>query len=165
MSIRRKQGFTLLELMVTIAIAGILLTIGVPSFQSVVTRNRISANTNEFIVAINLARSEAIKRGSEVSVCKSTDGTSCTTSGDWGKGWIVYLPSSPIEVIRIFGALNGDDTLTSTAHVVTFNSSGALAHNAPITFDFSLCQKQANQRNRIVINLTGRPNRSEVPCT
>ncbi len=160
----RQQGLTLLELMVTIAIAGILLTIGVPSFQAIVTSNRISANTNDFITAINLARSEAIKRGTDISVCKSADGVSCT--GDWNQGWIVYLTSDPPEVIiRVFDGLSGDDTLTtvpSDAHVVTFNGNGALAQY-PVTFNFSLCDS-SNERRQIVINPVGRPNSGKVSC-
>ena len=158
----RQRGLTLLELMVTIAIAGILLTIGVPSFQATITRNRISANTNNFITAINLARSEAIKRGTEIRVCKSADGASCTESGNWDQGWIVYLPSSPIEVIRVFDGLSGNDTLTSAAHVVTFNGNGALAQD-PVTFNFSLCDS-SNERRQIVINPVGRPNSRKVSC-
>jgi len=162
MPTRHQQGLTLLELMVTIAIAGILLTIGVPSFDAVVTRNRISANTNDFITAINLARSEAIKRGSEVGVCKSADGASCTESGDWDQGWIVYLPSSPIEVLRVFDGLSGNDTLTSAAHVVTFNSKGALAQDA-VTFNFSLCDK-LRERRQVEIKQVGRPNLRKIAC-
>ena len=161
----RQQGLTLLELMVTIAIAGILLTIGVPSFQAIVTSNRISANTNNFITAINLARSEAIKRGTDISVCKSADGVSCT--GDWNQGWIVYLTSDPPEVIiRVFDGLSGDDTLTSSVNEeLKFNSMGALASpsDEEVTFNFSLCDS-SNERRQIVINPVGRPNSGKVSC-
>ncbi len=85
------KGFTLIELMVTVAVAAILLTVGVPSFRATVENNRLTAAANELVGALNLARSEAIKRGVRVTVCKSADGATCTTSSDWEKGWIVFV--------------------------------------------------------------------------
>ena len=98
----RHSGFTLLELMVTVAVAALLLAIGVPTFQSMVRNNRIAAHTNDFMSSLNLARSEANKRGRRVVLCKSdkTDNIAactaanncCTTStGNWEQGWIVFV--------------------------------------------------------------------------
>jgi type IV fimbrial biogenesis protein FimT len=56
-------GFTLLELMITIAIAGILVGVAIPSFTSIITSNRLTAYANELVTALNLARNEAVKRG------------------------------------------------------------------------------------------------------
>jgi type IV fimbrial biogenesis protein FimT len=84
----RQQGFTLLELMVTLFIASILLGLAVPSFRDMSTRNRLVTYTNDFISSINLARSEAVRRGAPVSICHSDDGTSC--SGTWNDGWITF---------------------------------------------------------------------------
>jgi type IV fimbrial biogenesis protein FimT len=85
------RGFTLIELLVTISIAVILLTIAVPSFNEFLVRNRVSGVTNELMTALNLARSEAVRRGQPVSVCKSSNGTTCATSGEWDSGWIVFV--------------------------------------------------------------------------
>lgn len=76
-------GFTLIELMVTIAIAAILLGVAIPSFTSVIISNRLTASTNEFVTSLNLARSEAIKRGQHVVVRK--------TGTDWEDGWQVFV--------------------------------------------------------------------------
>lgn len=76
-------GFTLIELMVTIAIAAILLGVAIPNFSSVIISNRLTANTNEFITSLNLARSEAIKRGQHVVVRK--------TGTNWEDGWQVFV--------------------------------------------------------------------------
>lgn len=87
---RAISGFTLIELMVTIAIAAILMALAAPSFSATIASNRLSAQTNDLITALNAARSEAIRRGRRVTVCKSADGTSCASAGDWSKGWIAF---------------------------------------------------------------------------
>ncbi|MCB1919947.1 MAG: GspH/FimT family pseudopilin [Candidatus Competibacteraceae bacterium] len=87
----RQPGFTLIELIITLAIAAIVLTIGVPSFQEMMRNNRAATHANEFMNALNLARSEAVKRGQGVSLCPSTDQATCTGGGDWKDGWIVFI--------------------------------------------------------------------------
>ncbi len=77
------SGFTLLELMITISIAGILAAIAIPSFKSSISGNRLTTNTNELVTALNLARSEAVKRGQQVVVRRS--GT------NWENGWTVFV--------------------------------------------------------------------------
>lgn len=80
----------MIELMVGIVILAILLAVAVPSFQSAVASSRLTTTTNDLVSALSAARSEAIRRGSRVTVCKSSNGTQCTTAGDWSQGWIVY---------------------------------------------------------------------------
>ena len=88
MSRRQVAGFTLLELMVTIAIAAILLSIALPSFQGVMRSNRIATATNEMLASLSLARSEAIRNTRGAGICASATGTSCGT--DWNGGWLVW---------------------------------------------------------------------------
>jgi len=78
-----RSGFTLIELMVTIAIAAILLAVAIPSFITTIASNRLTANANELVTALNLARSEAVKRGQEVVVRK--------TLTNWEDGWQVFV--------------------------------------------------------------------------
>jgi type IV fimbrial biogenesis protein FimT len=82
-------GFTLIELMVTIALTAVILTQAVPSFNALVQNNRMISQKNEFISALNLARSEALKRGVRVTVCASDDQATCDTT-NWEKGWIIF---------------------------------------------------------------------------
>ena len=89
----RQLGFTLIELMVTLTVAVILMTIAVPSFRDALIRNRLTTYTNDLVGAINYARAEAIKRGQSVTLCKSTTGSACTTTtgSQWENGWIAFV--------------------------------------------------------------------------
>lgn len=88
---KKYSGFTLIELMITLFIVGILLTVGVPSLRSFMQSNQLVASTNELISALHVARSEAIKLNSRVSICSSSNGTSCSGSNSWRNGWIVFV--------------------------------------------------------------------------
>lgn len=83
-------GFTLMELMVTISIAAILLSVAIPSFTPTIASNRLTTYANELVTALNLARSEAVKRGLRITLCKSTNGSSCTGTDNWSQGWIIF---------------------------------------------------------------------------
>ena len=84
---RVDSGFTVQELMIALAIAGILLGLAVPSFQTALYNNRLTSQANQLIAALNSARSEALKRGVRVTICKSTNQQSCSTSNSayWRK--------------------------------------------------------------------------------
>jgi len=84
------RGFTLLELMITVAIMAILLAIGIPSFTGLMHSNRLTSSTNEFIAGLYTARTEAVKQSHRVTMCKSTNGASCIATGTWEQGWIVF---------------------------------------------------------------------------
>jgi type IV fimbrial biogenesis protein FimT len=75
----RTFGFTLVELMVTIAVFAVLVSVAVPSFRFIIENNRVTTAANELTTAFSYARSEAVRRGLPVSVCPE--------SGDWGAGW------------------------------------------------------------------------------
>ena len=161
LTVYRQTGFTLLELMIVVAIAGIVMAIGVPSFQSITTNNRIAANTNEFITALNLARSEAVKRGAAVSVCKSADGATCTTSGDWDQGWIVIVVGDT-DPLRVFESLGGNTTLTSAGNLVTFNALGALSH-AAVSFELEVKSGSITRNSCLTVTVVGRA--GKAPCS
>src|ERR1700722_11134278 len=77
------SGFTMIELLMTIAVASILLVLAVPSFRYVTNSNRIAAEINGLLGDLQFARGEAIKEGRTVTVCVSTNGTSCTGTPNW----------------------------------------------------------------------------------
>jgi len=131
------RGFTLIELVVTLAIGAVLLTMAVPNFTLTIKNNRVTAQTNDFVTSLNLARSEAIKRGARVTVCKSADGSTCDTSTTgWEQGWIVFVDSNADQVhdggetlLLTAGALNTGTTLTGDSasnvkNYISYRSSG-----------------------------------------
>lgn len=88
---KKNTGFTLTELMVVLAIIGIGLTIGVPSLKNFMQGSQLIASTNELLSALHVARSEAIKLNTRVTICESGNGSSCATTGSWKNGWIVFV--------------------------------------------------------------------------
>lgn len=99
----RTSGFTLVELMVTIAIVAILLAVGLPSFQGSLRSNRVATATNEMLASLSLARTEAIKSTRASQVC-ARDGNEC--GDDWNEGWLVVTD------------MDGDGTFETTVKAV-----------------------------------------------
>lgn len=101
---RQLHGFTLVELVVTLAIAAILVTVAIPGFGNLIRDNRLIAGTNQLVATLALARSEAVKRGAAVSICASNNGTGCTST-DWNDGWLVFSDAGTA------GTVDGGDTV------------------------------------------------------
>jgi type IV fimbrial biogenesis protein FimT len=130
------SGMTLIELMITVAIVAILMAIGVPSYKYVTNANRISAEVNGLLGDLQFARAEAIKEGQTVTVCSSTNGTSCNgTATAWNSGWIVFSDVNNDQTVdagagdtvyRMQRAFNGSDTFKAdnSATAITFNREG-----------------------------------------
>lgn len=98
-------GFTLIELMVTLLIAGILIVIAVPAFQDATLGSKLGALANTAVSSVNIAKGEAIKRNAVLKMCATVSGSSCVSSGGWQQGWIVFRD------IDGDGVLDSDDTL------------------------------------------------------
>lgn len=81
----------MVELMTTMTIMAVLLSMAIPSFNNAIRDNRILAAGNSLVAAVAQTRSEAVKRGRMVSMCPSTDGLSCNGGANWAGGWIVYV--------------------------------------------------------------------------
>src|SRR5262245_22808731 len=170
MNTRRHRGFNLLELMVAITVLGVLLGLGVPSFNQMMRNNRLAEQSNSLVVALNYARSEALKRGFRVSACPA-NGAVCSGGTDWNTGILVFTDDNGTT-----GDLDGGDVLlqswpASTSGFVagggaspasvTFLPSGARAA-AQIDVYKSGCTGQ-NLR-RINVANTGRIALTKVAC-
>ncbi len=167
---RTGQGFTLIELMVTVSVAAILLAVGVPNFSDMVKNNRMATTANELVGALNLARSEAIKRGVRVTVCKSADGATCTTSGNWEQGWIVFTDidnnatydNTTETLLRVYETVNGQVVLVGNTNVsdyVSFVPSGrsALTSGAFQAGNIKVCDgRTGNVGKKVILSSTGR---------
>lgn len=84
------RGFTLYELLMTLALVGIVLATGLPAFSGTLARNRQAVEINALFHALHLARKESIMRRKVVSLCPSTDGENCEPGMDWSAGWIMF---------------------------------------------------------------------------
>lgn len=126
------KGYTLIEMVVTIAILGILAGIGMPLYVNMITSTRMSAEINALSNSLNFARTEAMKRGSITTVCPIS-GTACASSMDWSVGWSTLLNSSSTQ-LSIAPALTHGDTLTSTLTTPPqFNPAGYTFFTGNIT--------------------------------
>jgi type IV fimbrial biogenesis protein FimT len=123
-----QSGFTLVELLITITIATILMSIGIPSYKYVTTSNRVSGEINALLGDMQFARYEAVKEGLPVQICPTTaSGTTCSATATWSGGWIVLSSTSVVLRRQLpFSSFNSNDTLTNKAGsaAVTFNREG-----------------------------------------
>jgi type IV fimbrial biogenesis protein FimT len=91
---KKNSGFTLIEIMVTLIIVGILAVVGLPSLSSFTSGGNLVSSSNELVSAIHIARSQAIKLNRKVTICVSSDGAQCLSSNKWQKGWIVFVDAN-----------------------------------------------------------------------
>lgn len=181
---KKDAGFTLTELMITLAIVGVLLMVGVPSLKTFVQGNQLIASTNELLSALHIARSEAIKLNSRVSICDSSDGKTCALTGDWSNGWIVFVdfdgnlanngaPCAAINtdcLLRVHNGFNDKQLsvsgiVDSTANAIvsfTFTARGMPKDTSGVSESgvFSICifdsSNNVTGSRAVVLSLSGR---------
>ena len=160
------NGFTLTELLVTLSITSILLTSATPMFSGILLNNRAASLTNNLLTALQAARSEAIKRNQDVTICKSSDSLTC--SGNWSDGWIIF---SDIDHDRRLDVLNGDTLIQAQKYAgiefsINWNafrsdnyiqySSEGFIHSNNGTFKLCPPDNDAHYARAIIINRVGR---------
>ena len=177
----RAQGFTLIELMVTVAIAAILMGIAIPSFRDMLNSSKLTTQTNQLVTALHLARGESIKRGVRATVCKSGNpgdaAPTCSTTANWAEGFIVFIDNTQIagntravidgtdERLRIFGPFTGSPITAGSnfergisyfpsGSVKGINSSGSDTIITAGSNQLDLCR--SGKGRRISISTNGR---------
>lgn len=160
----KSQGFTLIELMVTISVLAILVTIGMPNLQRFIQNSRLQSQSASLVGDLNYARAEAVRLGSPVAVCASIDGATCSGAGVWETGWVVFNDRNSNnvvdagELLRATPALGGGNTLRAAGfgggQLVRFNAQG---YSNGFNTTFRLCDNRgvANARG-VVLNNQGR---------
>lgn len=153
-----RMGFSLIELMVTIAVLAILVAVALPSFTHTIRNNQFQALQDSLLSAFQFARSEAINRNSAVSICPSVNGQSCSGNANWNNGWIIYQDSgagnsSAIEQIlrveRLDVALtishSGAPADLSPGLFIRYIPQGFAAYSAPIGAQaIRICDPEGN---------------------
>lgn len=164
----QNAGFTLIELMIVMVIVAIFVTVGVPNFQNLIRENRLATHANELVSSLHFARSEAIKRRQQVTVCRSANGTACVAGGtsSWETGWLVFVDDvtsngsidAGEQVLRSVSAKPTStlrSTIVNSNDTVRFRNNGLLLNASG---NFNLCDLStadtASGRN-ININVTG----------
>jgi type IV fimbrial biogenesis protein FimT len=163
----RAHGFTLIELVVVIAVAAVLLGIAVPSFRTFNQNSRLATQANSLVYALNLARSQAVSLDQPVQVCASSDGATCNApAAGWVAGWIVCYPvaacgAGGATLVQVSPALGGGNTLTEQIGgvlAVTYLASGQTS-NGPggASYRFAFCDARgAAFAQDVEINPIGR---------
>lgn len=173
---QNQRGFTLVELLVTLAIAAILIGLGVPSFKSMIQSNAISSAVNTFLADMRFARSEAIRRGGSVILCRSDNPEAsppkCATgSGDngWVSGWIIFQDTDTDSkyddgtdtLLRVQEPIKSMDSIMvggKTMNAFNFVATGRLANlsSGTVTLTFGGSQYANDLRRTVCVSISGR---------
>lgn len=187
-TLKTQRGLTLIELMVVLAVAAILLTMGIPQFQDTIKRNRVLTHQHDLLAAIKSARREAVDRGDlgangVVTICGYSSDRVCTTDGDWSRGWIVFVDNGAgtssdagdetidanEQVLKVY-TYSGTNTVRAVnsqniaVPSISFNSKGQALNPAAqgVNATIRICEVSNEERyaRALVIGASGRVGRS-----
>ena len=158
----RQCGFTLTELLITLAIAGILAMIGAPAMGNLLARTRDTSAESAVATSLRHARSAAIMRNARVLVCPSRDGRQCNAGDAWQHGWIVAKDAdhdgqpdtdAPLIVAQVAMPM-GTRVITSTGRgQLAFHPTGS-AGGSNVTF--TICHANAHEGRAVIVANSGR---------
>jgi len=162
----KQSGVTLMELVMVVAMVSILFAIALPGYAYFISTNRIATASNDLVSSLQLARSEAIRRATRVTVCKSDNAAgavpSCNPDTAWQAGWIVFVDGGSKGVIegddailRVYGPVDVTFTTSNFKTYVSYLGHGrSQGPNGLATGSFSLCL--AGIQRKLILNNTGR---------
>jgi len=171
------QGFTLVELLVAVIVAGVLVSIAAPNFSDAMRNSKTAITTNELMSTLRIARSEAIKRSTRTAVCARASDTGCGTN--WSNGFIAFIDNGVTageiddgeQILRIANGMDTNGSISNKARLV--NTNAAPLERPFIRFGprgtshwrgsgyFVICDKRGQESARAInISLTGDPRRA-----
>jgi type IV fimbrial biogenesis protein FimT len=168
---RRSRGFSLMELMITITVLGILLGLTVPTFREFSQNNSVTAAQNDLVTSFNLARSEALRRNRPVSVCASANGTTCGGATVWGSGWIAFTDRGAVGAVDLPNDVILQTWQSPNTNLV-FDSGGSTfvqylptgMSAAAVTIDVSWTGCSGDRKRRVEVMAAGSVNGQHVSC-
>lgn len=150
---RPSKGFTLVELMVVVAVLAIISAIAMPSFTEVIESQRMKGAATDLMIVMTRARSEAIKRNVNVTVTPK--------SGDWAGGWQIADPAGSGAMIEDHGAIRGGITISGPGSVVYQGSGRVQGGSAP---SFTISGSATSSVRCVAVDLSGRPSVKAGSC-
>lgn len=175
------RGFTLVELLITVTVMAVVLAIAAPSFKQQLISSRTSAAAEQFSTALNFARSQAVRTVKRVSVCASSNGTSCT--GNWSDGFIVFEDKAtsdtassidlgnPVVIYKVWPKLESPGTFTirrgsNDVSFIRFTALGTLAATSsdPVAATLKLTGCSGKSAKNISVSLSGMVSVREIDC-
>jgi type IV fimbrial biogenesis protein FimT len=160
--IRTTHGFSLIELLVSISVATIMLTVAVPSFRDFLLNTRLTTQANELSLALAYAKSEAVKRNAIVTVLKNADATTACAGGatGWSKGWTLFIDADSDRVIdttevilRVWPTLGSNTLCFNAGSWVEFQRTGSTSNIGTFRFCDS---RGAIEAHGLVLSMLGR---------
>jgi type IV fimbrial biogenesis protein FimT len=180
-----QSGFTLIELLITIVVVAVLIAIAAPSFTTLIANQRSEGTAEDLVAALQLTKSEAVKRGTRVSLCAAnTGGTAC--GSDWTEGWLMFVDSAtsdaaatPVlnastDILRYFDAPHDASNISATnngaVNFVRYTSTGQLAriggsnNVTPVVFDVYADKCKGDRRRNISVGVAGMMDIERTAC-
>lgn len=160
--IETQRGFTLVELMVALVIAGIVISAGVPAIQGLFNNMASRSNADQLAAALIFARQTAVSRGQIVTICSSVDGEDCADADDqWDQGWVIFVnpdqdndvDADADELLRSanISSSNGRTATTPGLELIHFNARGE--SSSDVSLFFFVCGKDLEIKAARVIQV------------
>ncbi len=168
----RQNGFTLLELLVTLGVATILVSVAVPSFTTLSLNSKRVSSTNELVSALHFARSSAVLRNERFTVCSTSNGTACEAVG-WDQGWLAFPDLNSDQVVNFgetvsrsaLGAAGLSVVSAEFPNFFIYRPNGRVMGAVATTNsgNFTICDRRGAAHARvIIIDTSGRPRLSKT---
>ena len=168
----RQNGFTLLELLVTLGVATILVSVAVPSFTTLSLNSKRVSSTNELVSALHFARSSAVLRNERFTVCPTSNGTACEAVG-WDQGWLAFPDLNGDQAVNFGETVSRSSLGVAGLSVVSaefpnffiYRPNGRVMGAVATTNsgDFTICDRRGAEHSRVVIiDTSGRPRLSKT---